>query len=75
MEDGAKREEQTDPIGVKVSKPLTVDQGRPLFFTSSCMLRAVMSTAKARKKSASLIFGLVGVVPTVSSNVSVGSVL
>lgn len=37
----------TDPIGVKVSKPLTADQGSPFFLTSSWRLRAVMSTAKA----------------------------
>lgn len=42
-------EGEADPIGVKVSKPFTADQGRPFFFTSSCMLRAVMSTAKAKK--------------------------
>lgn len=37
----------TDPIGVKVSKPLTADQGSPFFLTSSWRLRAVISTAKA----------------------------
>jgi hypothetical protein len=38
----------THPMGVNVSKPFTADQGRPFFFTSSCMFRAVMSTANAK---------------------------
>lgn len=40
-------------IGLKESKPFAADQGKPLFFTLSCMLRAVMSIARARKKKRS----------------------
>ena len=42
---------QTHPMGVKVSKPFTADQGKPFFLTSSCMFRAVMSTARAERSS------------------------
>ena len=37
----------THPIGVKVSNPFTVDQGKPCFLTFSCRLRAVISTPNA----------------------------
>ena len=41
---------ETHLIGVNVSKPLTALHGRPFFFTSSCRLRAVMSTASAARR-------------------------
>lgn len=36
-------------IGVKVSKPLAALHGWPFFLTTSCMFRAVMSTASAAR--------------------------
>ena len=38
---------ETYLMGVNVSKPLTALQGWPFFLTTSCMFRAVMSTARA----------------------------
>lgn len=66
-------------MGVKVSKPFTADQGRPFFLTSSCILRAVMSTAKAMWGKRNGIDGQLQteklMLRTVSSDVRLGGIL
>lgn len=62
----------TDLIGVNVSKPFAVDQGRPCFFTLSWILRAVKSIPRAKSTTtfeSAKYAGNTGSRLTISSNV------